>query len=150
MPKRIILLVEITSPPPPFGGLSITNTLTQPTLGAFTSQTLIASGGSGALVWQLLGNVPPGIGIDRSTGVVSGTWNARGSYNFYARVADAVGQFATRAFSWAVADEAPVSTECDDYALQAYGTADVTLDETPTILPFSGADGHICNTITGG
>lgn len=150
MARRVILLVEITSPPPPFGALSIVNTLTQPPFASFTSQTLIASGGSGVLTWQLLGNVPPGISIDSNTGVVSGTWNVRGSFNFFARVADAVGQFATRAFSWAVADAAPVDTGCNDYALQAFNEAGDALAEDTNVLPFNAADGHLCNTVTGG
>lgn len=147
MPKRLILLVEITSPPPLFGGLSIVNSLTQPTFGAATSQTLLASGGSGLLTWQLLGNVPPGISINRNTGVVSGAWNTRGSFNFYARVADAVGQFATRAFSWAIADEPPVTTDCDPYTLQTFDAADAALNESVTVLPFDAANGHLCNTV---
>jgi len=56
------------------------------------SQALSASGGSGVYNWSLASGVlPPGLGINGTTGVISGTPTTVGTYPFTAQVADGIG-----------------------------------------------------------
>jgi sugar lactone lactonase YvrE len=53
------------------------------------SLAMTASGGVGADSWSVSGSLPPGLSINRSTGVLSGTPTAAGNYRFVVTVADA-------------------------------------------------------------
>lgn len=53
------------------------------------SQTLAASGGSGTYSWVITsGSKPPGLDLDKDTGILSGTPTAVGTYNFVVTATD--------------------------------------------------------------
>jgi hypothetical protein len=90
----------IINPPPP---LNITPTsLPGGSVGQTYNQPL-AAGGIAPLTWSILpgtGNLPAGLNLDQTTGVISGTpILPAGTSNFTVRVADAVGQVDTQALS---------------------------------------------------
>ncbi|MBM3132768.1 MAG: cadherin repeat domain-containing protein, partial [Chloroflexi bacterium] len=70
--------------------LSITTaSLPDGTVGAAYSQTLQASGGTTPYVWGISsGALPDGFTIDVSTGVISGTPTAEGTFSFTVEVKD--------------------------------------------------------------
>jgi len=90
--------------------VSITTGSTLPSgvVGAAYSQTLIATGGTGPYSWSLAsGSLPQGLNLS-SSGVISGTPSAEGSFNFTIRVTDSGAAPDTqKAFSLTVV--APVS-----------------------------------------
>jgi hypothetical protein len=70
--------------------------------------TLSAAGGIAPLTWSITSNPPPGVTIDPSTGVISGTPTAAGSFIFTVQVADSANQTASKAFTLPVAAAALV------------------------------------------
>lgn len=85
------------------GPLTITtSTLANGTTGSSYSQTLQASGGALPYSWSIvsgLGNLPPGLGLNASSGVISGTPTTTGTYSFTVRVTDTVPATAQKAIS---------------------------------------------------
>ncbi len=68
-----------------------TTSLPAGTQGTSYSQTLLATGGNGTLVWSLAsGSLPAGLNLS-SAGVISGTPTGTGTSNFTVRVADSDG-----------------------------------------------------------
>ena len=68
------------------------------------SQTLRASGGSGALTWtRISGSLPSGLALDPS-GVITGNPNAAGTYTFTARAIDGAGITASKALTITIND----------------------------------------------
>jgi PKD repeat protein len=88
----------------PQAAVSITTTaLPGGTQGAAYSTTLAASGGTPPYTWSLAsGTLPPGLALGASSGVISGTPTATGTYSFTVQVA-AGAQTATKALSIVVA-----------------------------------------------
>ncbi len=87
----------VTAPPP----LSITTTspLSYGQTGSSYSQTLAATGGTGAYTWTVSsGTLPGGLTLS-SAGVLSGTPSAPGTFNFTAQVQDSGSNTATQAFA---------------------------------------------------
>ena len=78
-----------------------TTTLPAGTIGQFYDQTLQASGGTGSRIWSIAaGNLPAGLNLNQTTGVISGTpLVPAGTSTFTVRVADAAGQDDTQALS---------------------------------------------------
>jgi len=86
-------------------GLSIKTPTALPaaTEGASYSQTLLAAGGTAPYTWSVsVGAPPPGLSLNASSGLISGTPSAAGSYSFIVQVQDAQQQTATKAFTVAV------------------------------------------------
>lgn len=93
-------------------GLTITTTaLAGASLGAPYTATLQASGGSGQLTWTLTaGQLPPGIGLTNSTGVLAGTPTVPGNYTFTVQVADSGSGRGTREFTLTVSSGLTITT----------------------------------------
>jgi len=73
-------------------------------VGEAYAQTLVAVGGTPPYVWTLslvscATPLPPGLVLDRSSGLLSGMPTARGTFGFVARVSDAGGHSASRTLS---------------------------------------------------
>lgn len=94
--------------------LTITSPAALPsgTLNTSYSIALTATGGQTPYVWSVLGALPTGLSLNRSTGVISGTPSAVGSYNIAATVTDAQGTSRTQTFGFTVVAESagPVIT----------------------------------------
>jgi large repetitive protein len=91
--------------------LSITTaTLPSGSVGSAYSQTIAATGGTGAYVWTVAsGGLPTGLTLNASTGLLSGTPTTVGSSTFTVQVADALLATALKTFVLqikATADEA--------------------------------------------
>ncbi|MFG1867237.1 DUF7927 domain-containing protein [Micromonospora arborensis] len=79
-------LPTLTFPPPPQGQVGI----------AYSTQ-LTVNGGTGPFVWSVsAGSLPPGVTLNASTGLLSGTPTLGGNFSFTVRVVDSFGQAATR------------------------------------------------------
>ena len=75
-----------------------TKALTEAALGKPYSDSLEASGGTGAFTWSVSGgSLPPGLSLDPASGMISGTPTTRGTFSFTVHLADAgpPTQFAT-------------------------------------------------------
>lgn len=68
------------------------------------SQTASASGGTGPYTFSVAsGALPAGLSLNASTGAVTGTPSAAGSYNFTLRATDSLGSAGSRSYSVAIA-----------------------------------------------
>jgi len=63
------------------------------------SATLTATGGNPSYTWTIIGSLPPGLTLNSSTGVISGTPTKGGTYSFTAQVTDANNSSTTKALS---------------------------------------------------
>jgi|SRR5579872_3659679 len=73
-------------------------------IGTAYSETISSSGGSSPYTFSVYtGSLPPGLSLNSSTGVISGTPTSAATYNFTIKVVDAVGNTGTQAFSIAIA-----------------------------------------------
>jgi large repetitive protein len=87
-------------PPPPPGQI-----------GSAYSDTLTVTGGTSPYAWSVSsGSLPAGITLNASTGVLSGTPTAAGSFSFTVKVTDANSQSATEATSLVIAPSVAVTT----------------------------------------
>src|SRR6478672_2369718 len=95
------LSITINQPAPPPAPNITTTTLPAGTIGQPYNQTLQATGGTGGLTWSITaGNLPAGLNLNQTTGVISGTPIVpAGTSTFAVRVADAAGQDDTQALS---------------------------------------------------
>jgi len=73
--------------PPPL--VITTTSLAGGTAGTAYSATLAASGGTTPYAWSITGSLPAGLTLNGTTGVISGTPTATGTFNFTAVVSDA-------------------------------------------------------------
>src|SRR5215831_15606309 len=105
------LTLTINTPPTP---LSITTTsLPAGTVCVPYNQTVHATGGTGPLAWIIVGpNQPPqGLGLDKTTGVISGTPTAAGTSSFTVQVNDSgvPEQVVTQALSITISPSTPLT-----------------------------------------
>jgi arylsulfatase A-like enzyme len=87
----------------PTPSITTSATLPQATVSGVYAQTLAAAGGTGTTyAWSVsAGSLPPGLTLS-SAGVLSGTVNTAGTYNFTLKVTDSAGRIATKAFTLVV------------------------------------------------
>ncbi|MGI8667267.1 MAG: putative Ig domain-containing protein [Jatrophihabitans sp.] len=84
------------------GGVSVTNPGSQSgTVGTATSLQASASGGSAPYTWSATG-LPTGLSINSSSGLVSGTPSAAGSFTVTLTVRDSTGATASASFTWTI------------------------------------------------
>ena len=97
------LTFTIAAAPTPLA-IDTTSPLPNCNVGTSCSVTLRASGGSPPYRWSLSsGALPAGLSLDSTTGTISGTPSAAGTYNFTVRVTDSAQGTATKAFVLTVA-----------------------------------------------
>jgi hypothetical protein len=107
-PQTIETTLSLTIKPP----LSITTTsLPDGNIGAVYSQPVQTVGGFGPLSFNIVvpgtGTLPPGFNLNTTTGVISGTATAIGTFHFTVRVADTSGQQDTKAFTIVIIPQSP-------------------------------------------
>jgi len=136
------LSITINPPAPP---TITTTTLPAGTLGQPYNQTLQAVGGTGARTWTIsAGNLPQGLNLNQTTGVISGTPIVPGTSSFTVRVQDAAGQSDTQALSIVINVVNPPSITTT--ALPG-GTVGQPYNQT---LQASGGTGALTWTLAGG
>jgi len=120
-----------------------TTSLPDATVGAFYSQQLAATGGTGNFTWSLAaGSLPGGIALS-STGALTGTPAAAGTYNFTVRAVSG-SQNATQALSLTVA---PAALTITSGSPLPSGTVTVAYNRT---LTATGGIGGYTWSLTGG
>ncbi|OFW03357.1 MAG: hypothetical protein A3G20_05600, partial [Acidobacteria bacterium RIFCSPLOWO2_12_FULL_59_11] len=114
-----------------YAAVSITTaTLPDGTIGAAYSATVNVNGGKNPLVWGLLsGALPTGLALNSSTGAITGTPTASGTYNFSIQVTDANGAIATQAYTVTIYAAISISTTS-----LADGTVNASYSQTLTAL----------------
>jgi len=106
-----------------------TSSLPNGNVGGAYSQTLSATGGTGALAWSLTsGSLPSGLSLNASTGTIAGTPTASGTSSFTVKAADTLGASASRALS-IVVNPAPLTITTSSCA---GGTVGVLYSQTLT------------------
>src|SRR5579864_21814 len=113
------------TPPPPT--LTITTTsVSSGTVGAAYSDTLNASGGTSPYTWSVAsGNLPAGLTLGATSGIVSGTPSQSGSFSFTIQVADGASHTASQAFTVAIG---AAGAKLDQYG----GRTDISCAGGPT------------------
>ncbi len=91
----------VVSSPPPLAVNTTSGSLPAGTLNfAYPSTNVSASGGIQPYTWSItVGALPGGLSLDPSTGIISGTPSASGTFNFTVQVKDSVNSTATAALS---------------------------------------------------
>ena len=122
--------------------LTFTGTLPGGQVAVPYSTTLTATGGTTPLTWSIsVGSLPAGLTLAGTTGVLSGTPTAGGTFAFTVRIVDASGQAATRSATLVIA-AAPAVT-----FTPAVGEITVPSSQQPTV---SGGTGPFTWSITAG
>ncbi|MCS7026333.1 MAG: putative Ig domain-containing protein [Bryobacteraceae bacterium] len=131
-----------------------TDALPRAVAGAFYTQTFQATGGEPPYRWSISGETPPGLSLDLTSGVLSGTPSRVGSYRFTVQVQDRANRSASRSLVLDVSsgltislENLPVATVGLDYrvSLTASGVTGALTWSISGSLP----DGLTFNSATG-
>jgi beta-glucanase (GH16 family) len=123
---------------PPGLVVSTPSQLADGVVGNAYSVTVAASGGTPPYQWQVTGgSLPPGLGLDASSGVISGTPSAVGNANFTLTVSDANATSASSGFSIRVFPPALSITSGSQLPNGSVGAAyNTTLTATGGVTPY--------------
>jgi large repetitive protein len=111
--------------------------------GVAYSDQLTETGGTGTLTWSVSsGTLPPGLTLNSSTGLLSGTPTASGSYAFTVKVTDAFGASATQATTLTVVAAPSLANPAPPAGQAAVAYSDA--------LAVNGGTGPFTWTVSGG
>jgi hypothetical protein len=119
----------------------------KPTVGMAFSAALSLTGGTGPFTFSIYsGSLPPGLTLNKTTGVVSGTPTTSGTYTFVAKVVDSKGASDTTASCTITVLPAPINLDCGSCGTgnAAVGTA------YSSSLNVTGASGSVVFSIISG
>ncbi len=107
-------------------------------VGVAYSSGFAVTGGTPPYTFTIIsGSLPPGLSLNSSTGAITGTPTAAGTYNFTAQVVDSQSSTATASCSIVVASKSPVKLSCPTGTAQvgiAYSSA---LGATGGVSPYT-------------
>ena len=109
-PQTVEQSLSLRIVPPPSVLAILTSSLPNGTVNQAYSRPVQATGGTAPLTWNIVagtGTLPPGLNLDPTTGVISGTPSMAGTSAFTVRVADARGQSDTQALSITISPVPP-------------------------------------------
>jgi hypothetical protein len=134
-------------------------TLPNGTLGQPYSQTITQTGGTGVINWTVsIGNLPGGLTLNATTGLLSGTPTASGTFNFTIQATDANGCAGTQAYALVIGNcpaititpntlpNGTVGAAYSQTIMATGGTPPYSFNVTTGTLP----GGLILNATTGG
>ncbi|WP_338031882.1 autotransporter domain-containing protein [Cedecea colo] len=102
--------VSLTVTPPVLAITPASGALTAATVGSAWSQSLTVSGGTSPWTWSVTA-LPAGITLDATTGTLSGTPSAAGSYSFQVTATDANGATGSASYTLVVSAASPVASD---------------------------------------
>src|SRR5688572_9308509 len=108
--------LSITISPPPAVLTITTTSLPNGTVAQAYNRPVQASGGTPPLTWNIVagaGILPPGLTLNSTTGVISGTPTTAGTSSFTVRVADAAGQDDIQALAITISTTPPAPNPPD-------------------------------------
>lgn len=130
--QALSILINPASPP-----LITTTSLPGGTVGQAYSETLLATGGTGTLVWSLsAGSLPANLTLS-SAGTISGSPTATGTSNFTVKVTDALAQSDTQALSIAVSAALTITTTSPLPNAKVGNSYNTTLQRSGGVSPFT-------------
>jgi hypothetical protein len=132
--RRSLTLVVVASP------LAITNasSLSAGLIGESYSQQMAATGGVPPYTWSVSsGALPPGVSLNSSTGLISGTPTAAGNFGFQLAVGDKAEGKASAAFTIVVAGKLAISTPSPLPSGELGAAYSTTLSATGGAAPYT-------------
>ena len=105
------------------------------------SDQLTSTGGSAPVGWSFTGTLPPGLSLDTTTGVLSGTPTTTGTYAFVVRILDIDNRTDTQSVTMQIYDTAGTISLSSSSTSVTFGTA-------PTLTATAGPGTTASGTVT--